>query len=41
MIMTKKMIDSVSVRIKPAKKQQGVALAVSLLLLVAMTIIGV
>ena len=39
--MTKKMIDSVSVRIKPAKKQQGVALAVSLLLLVAMTIIGV
>lgn len=39
--MVRKMIVSNSLQIKSADKQQGVALAVSLLLLVAMTIIGV
>ena len=39
--MYKKMISSNAMQITVAKKQQGVALAISLLLLVAMTIIGV
>ncbi len=39
--MYKKMISSNAMQITLAKKQQGVALAISLLLLVAMTIIGV
>ena len=39
--MCKKMIASNPMQVMHAKKQQGVALAISLLLLVAMTIIGV